>query len=314
VLIKAVLIAASFTLIVLLAVALLVTRARRRQVEQRLNLVGRSAQEVKNAVSADRMRAGVTAKVWRLLLVRADCPWKFETSLATLGLGAAGAFAGTWLLLSKTFASPLPLTMLVAAIAGYSLPRFLLIRERKRLEKAFTANFPDTIDMVSRMLRAGLPATAAFHTAGEDAPFPVNAVFKMLAGQMRIGIPAAEALKLASRQIQLPDFQFFAVAIVLQQSSGGNLVSTLEMLAQTMRKRQAIVMKARAVTAEVRFSAYILGCLPVFTAAVLLVLSPDYMSPLFNDARGRIILGFAFGGLLLSAITMRQMMRSVESV
>jgi tight adherence protein B len=84
------------------------------------------------------------------------------------------------------------------------------------------------------------------------------------------------------------------------------------MLSEIMRRRRAVRLKARAVTAEVRFSAYAIGSLPFFTTAALLVISPDYLTPLFDDPKGHFILGLAAGGLLLSAFTMRQMMRSVE--
>ncbi len=127
-------------------------------------------------------------------------------------------------------------------------------------------------------------------------------------------MPLEDALRLSSQRIRLPDFQFFAVAVLLQQSAGGNLLPTLEALAQMMRTRRAVQSKARAATAEVRFSAYILGSLPFITVGALLVISPGYLNPLFHDPRGHAILAAAAAGLLISAIVMRQMMRSIEKI
>ncbi len=146
----------------------------------------------------------------------------------------------------------------------------------------------------------------------QEAPAPVNAVFETLAGQLRIGMSIEDALRLSSQRIRLPDFQFFAVAVLLQQSAGGNLLPTLEALALMMRNRRAMQSKARAATAEVRFSAYVLGSLPFITVAALLVMSPGYLTPLFNDPRGHAILAAAAAGLLLSAFVMRRMMQSIE--
>ena len=98
---------------------------------------------------------------------------------------------------------------------------------------------------------------------------------------------------MSSKAVALPDFRFFAVAAIMQYSTGGNLVGTLEELSLIMRKRQAARLKARAVSAEIRFSAYVLGSLPLLVAAALMVLDPGYLAPLINDPRGRVILSFA---------------------
>jgi tight adherence protein B len=199
--------------------------------------------------------------------------------------------------------APIAFSAAAACLGAYLALRIVVIRERSVTEAAFSAFFPDAVDAVARMLRAGLPVTSAFQMVCQEAPPPVDAVFEKLAGQLRIGMPIEDALRLSSQRIRLPDFQFFAVAVLLQQSAGGNLLPTLEALAQ---------MKARAATAEVRFSAYVLGALPFVTVAALLVVSPGYLTPLFNDRRGHAILGAAAVGLLISGLTMRHMMRSVK--
>jgi tight adherence protein B len=163
------------------------------------------------------------------------------------------------------------------------------------------------------MLRAGLPATLAIRTVGNDAAPPVAAVFASIADQMRIGVPLGEAIEASSLRIGLPDFRFFSVAVSLQHSTGGNLVQTLDILSQIMRKRRAVRMKAKAVTSEIRLSAYVLGGLPFVTSAAILVIQPNYLTPLFNDPRGQMILAIAVGGLTLSVWAMRMMMKSVSS-
>jgi tight adherence protein B len=163
------------------------------------------------------------------------------------------------------------------------------------------------------MLRAGLPATLAIRTVGNDAAPPVNAEFANIADQMRIGVPLSEAIEASSLRIGLADFRFFSVAVALQHSTGGNLVNTLDILSQIMRKRRAVRMKAKAVTSEIRLSAYVLGALPFVTSAAILVIQPNYLTPPFNDPRGQMILAIAVGGLVLSVWAMRLMMKSVSS-
>jgi tight adherence protein B len=297
---------------ILLAAAFAEARGRRREIEQRLHLLGGTPPRAAGSGAPAGKRSTPAAILERLLIPGVSHPWELKTGLAPLSLWTSAGCGLSWLCLRQVFGFPITAAVLTAAATAFFIPRFILVQERRQIERDFIALLPDAIDTVARMLRAGLPVTSSFTTVGEEASPPVNTVFSALAGQMRIGIPMAEALRLASRQIGLPDFQFFAAAIVLQQTSGGNLASTLEMLSEIMRRRRAVRLKARAVTAEVRFSAYAIGSLPFFTTAALLVISPDYLTPLFDDPKGHFILGLAAGGLLLSAFTMRQMMRSVE--
>ncbi|HKJ60857.1 MAG TPA: type II secretion system F family protein, partial [Hyphomicrobiales bacterium] len=102
-------------------------------------------------------------------------------------------------------------------------------------------------------------------------------------------------------------------SVNLQYATGGNLVFTLESLASVIRKRRAVRAKAKALTSEIRMSAYVLGSLPLLTLSALLIIQPDYLSPLIYDPRGHTILAMAAGGLLLSMITMKKMMKSVTN-
>jgi tight adherence protein B len=135
----------------------------------------------------------------------------------------------------------------------------------------------------------------------------------MVAEQIEIGASIEEALDNASQQIALADFRFFTVAVALQHATGGNLAATLEILSDIIRKRRAVRLKAKATTAEIRVSAYVLGSLPLLIIGALLLIQPGYLSPLFQDPRGHIIIAIAAGLLLLAAISIRQMMRSVTN-
>jgi tight adherence protein B len=196
-------------------------------------------------------------------------------------------------------------------LAAFLVPRMLLLWEQGSAERQFRDRFPDAVDSIVRMLRAGLPMTAAVQMVGAEGVPPVSIVFTMIADQVKIGIPIEEALDTSSRQLGLDDFRFFAVTVMLQYSTGGNIAATFDMLSAIIRKRRATRLKARAATAEIRLTAYVLGSLPIVTAGILLLLQPGYLAPLFSDPRGHVILALAAGGLLLSFLTMRQMMRSV---
>lgn len=297
--------------------AYLVARRQRLKVEQRINMVARSNDpNIANSGGGEFINAllnQVNSYIKRIFALGIGSDWGMTSGAGKLMLLAiAGAFF-VWLL------GYYLLDMHNLVIAGLSLltaflvPNRKLLKEQRKAERKFNERFPDAIDMVARMLRAGMPATSAIRTVGEDAPEPVSQVFRKISHQMQIGIPLSDALADSSQKINLPDFRFFAVAVNLQFSTGGNLVFTLETLSNIIRKRHAVRNKAKALTSEIRLSAYVLGSLPFLTLGALLLIQPGYLSPLFYDSRGHAILGMTVGGLLLSVLTMKKMMSSVTN-
>jgi tight adherence protein B len=295
--------------------ALTLTRRNRLVLEGRMNLVSGAALSASpdaGAIAAARKSTSVAgAWIRRAFSVGAARRWGMEAGGIKLVVIAMAAALATWLFLriamhlSNGIAIP-------AACGGFFLaPRILLSRQQRRTEQRFMVLFPDAVDMAVRIMRAGLPITAATRAIANEAPAPVNKVFRVLADKVDIGIPFESALVTAGETIGLPDFRFFAVAISLQRATGGNLTATLDMLAEMVRKRRTVRLQAQAATGEVRMSAIILGALPFFVTGTFMVISPGYLAPLINDPRGNAIIGLALLGLLLAYLTMRRMLHSV---
>jgi len=256
-------------------------------------------------------RAVLGRQLRRVFAFRLPRTWGMTAGALNLILPGLGGSATAWLALHTGLHMSNWIVPGVTVVAFFLVPRALLKHQQGVADRMFTEVFPDTIDMVIRMLRAGLPVTAAIRAVGEEAPPPVNAVFTNLADQMAIGITFEDALASAGERIALADFKFFAVAVSLQRATGGNLAITLDVLSDIMRKRRAMRLKAKATTGEVRMSAYVLGAIPFVIIGGLLIMTPDYLAPLVSDPRGRIIIAVAVGSLLAGFAIIRQMMRSV---
>jgi len=298
-----------------LAGAYLSSRGRRLEMERRLSLAHKTqnkSQPEPNASAWEGAAGELGGHVKSFFTFGAGYSWGMHASPAMLIVAALLSGGAVWLISALGFG--LPAWVGVAASAGGAIlgPRIVLQRQQERANREFTNLFPEAVDMIARMLRGGMPITYAIQVAGNEAPPPVDKVFAMVSGQLRIGIPVAEALDMASTHVALPDFRFFALAAIMQYSTGGNLITTLEDLSQIIRKRQAMRLKAKAVSAEIRFSAYVLGSLPLLVIAALVLIDPEYVAPLFSDRRGHFILAIAGAGLSLSFLIMRQMIRSVS--
>ena len=296
--------------------ALMLSRKARREVEHRFSLVVRTPVErpAETALALPLSWIGrAETGLSHLFILGIPRRWAMHINSVTPFLIALGAAAAMWLLVRMAFGFSYWFVAPLVAAAFLLAPRMWLQRVQVKAEKNFMNVFPDAIDMVVRMLRAGLPITAAIRSISHEASPPVDMVFAMLNEQVEIGVPLDEALETVGSRIGLPDFRFFAVAVSLQSATGGNLASTLEILTDIMRKRRAVRLKAQAATAEVRLSAYVLGAMPFFVVCVLLVVNPSYLMPLVKDPRGNMIVAIASFSLLIAFFSMRQMMRSITA-
>lgn len=300
----------------LLIGAFIVIDGRRKQFQRRLDLIS----DLKGGQGGDAgdeekdQGRWIERKVRAILTVGMHNIWGATTDLTVLFVAAAICGVVAWLIVRHGFGLSVWLSAILAALAVYGGPRALLSRAQKKAEKAFGDSFPDALDTIVRMLRAGLPMSQAVRSVGIEGQPPVSVVFSEIDNQTKIGIPLERALEVSSRRIGMMDFRFFAVAVLLQHATGGNLAGTLELLSVIVRKRRALRLKAQAATAEIRLTAYVLAAVPFLSVGALLVIQPNYLAPLINDPRGHGILGAALLLLLSAFFVMWRMARSVMKV
>lgn len=191
---------------------------------------------------------------------------------------------------------------LVAAIAVRTMYLFIIARFKQR----FLAVFPDTLDLIIRAVRAGIPAVQAICTAGVESEEPVRSTFRTMGDALLVGADVKEVLEQAAQRLQLADFSFFAVCLVLQRETGGNLAETLENLAGIVRSRRDIRAKTKALTAEGRISSKIISGVPFFIMGFLYVVNRPYISLLFTTRAGHKMLTLAAVLLTIGLVSIRK--------
>jgi tight adherence protein B len=221
--------------------------------------------------------------------------------LAVTGLAAAGA---TVLFAERVMGFNPVLVGLLGAAAAVAAPAVLLRLLQSRYQTKFLDPFPDALDLMCRAVRAGLPVFDAIEVAAREVAVPVADELHRTIEEMRIGVDIDEAMRHTADRIRVPDFRFFAVALKLQRRTGGALAETLTNLSSVIRRRKEIRLKTRALTAESKASATVLGVLPFAIGALLFLLNPQMMSVLFNDPRGRFMLGMAILSLAVGVAVM----------
>jgi tight adherence protein B len=218
-----------------------------------------------------------------------------------LGIAVLVALAA-WML-----GQPALTMLLAAAIIGFGIPKLVLARLARRRITKFTALFADALDVVVRGMRSGLPLTECINIIGREMPDPLGAEFRLVTEGQKLGLSLQESLERVLERNPTPDFRYFTIVLAIQQQTGGNLAETLAKLSELLRGRARMRDKIKAYSSEATASALIIGSLPLVVAALLLVVSHEYVMVLFNTEAGNVLL--VIGALMMGAgaLIMRKM-------
>jgi tight adherence protein B len=175
---------------------------------------------------------------------------------------------------------------LAAAPLGAMVP-FLIVRffRSRRLDK-FEEQFPESIELIARALRAGHALPTGLLMVSEEMPEPVGAEFKLVYDRQNFGMPLPDALRGLAERIPLLDARFFVTAVLTQRETGGNLSEVLDNLATVIRDRFRVKRQVRVLSAHGRITGWVLAGLPPALAAVLTLMSPNHMKVMITDPLG----------------------------
>jgi tight adherence protein B len=203
-----------------------------------------------------------------------------------------------------------PLPLIVQVLMAIAFPVFAVMRVYRMLVDRFRSKFlaalPDAIDMIVRAVRAGIPVVQVLPLAGKESPEPLGGEFTRIGDSLQVGMDLEEVLSAAMKRIQIADFSFFCVCLLLQRETGGQLGETLENLAGIVRSRREIRQKTRALTAETRITVKILGAIPVVIMGVLYTTSRQYVSVLFTTPTGHTVLMSAVASIVLGVVVINK--------
>lgn len=195
----------------------------------------------------------------------------------------------------------------LAFAAGLGLPRWVIGFMAAARIKKFTEAFPDAMDIVVRGIKSGLPVHDSLRVIGREAPEPLASQFNRLVESIGMGMTIDQALDKMHAEMPTPEVRFFAIVLAIQAKTGGNLAEALGNLSTVIRARKLMREKVKALSAEAVASAAIIGSLPPGVAVLIFMTSPEYMTPLFTDPRGRILLMVGAFWMSLGVLSMRKM-------
>jgi tight adherence protein B len=274
-------------------------KAASRAIKSRREQVESSLKEMENRHKKSRSPALTTR------LTQAGIPWspqQFMMVSAALGLAAAVAVyvldGGLLAALGLGFA------------AGFGVPRWALTYLKRRRENLFIDRFPDAIDVVVRGIKSGLPLGDSLRVIATESPEPVRTEFRLVLETQAIGVPLGEACGRLFERMPLPEANFFAIVIAIQQKSGGNLSEALGNLSRVLRERKKMKGKIQAMSTEAKASAAIIGALPLAVMTIVYLTSPTYITLLWTERLGQMMLAASAVWMMMGVLVMRKMINS----
>ena len=224
------------------------------------------------------------------------------TSAATFSFGA---IASMWIPLASAPA----LRALAVGLCTATLPYFFVSSKRNKRIAALETQLPDALDFLARSMRAGHAFSISLEMVGEEIHEPLGQEFRGLFNEQNLGASLERSFANFSKRVPLPDVRFFCSAVILQRQTGGNLSEILNRLSHIIRERFRLKGQVKAVSAHGRLTATILTLLPIATLGGLMLTSPEYLQPMFENPLGKKIIAAGVVAQVLGNFFIRKIIK-----
>lgn len=262
--------------------------ARRKQIMSQLQDVERRERKARMTTAAKLKQAGLSISLRTFVFI-----------------SIAAGFVG--FLISLVLGVHVVLALGIGVAMGLGLPRWIVGFMGKARMKKFSMAFADAVDILVRGIKTGLPVHDCFKIIARESPQPLGEEFQRLVESMGVGLTLSQALDKMYERMPTPELKFFAIVIAIQQKTGGNLAEALTNLTTVLRARRLMGEKIKALSSEAIASAGIIGSLPPVVMILVSVTSPGYMSLLFTDMRGQVLLLASAVWMAFGVFTMKRM-------
>src|SRR6266403_2292537 len=253
--------------------------------------------------------------------LQAGSRWRFLHRLANYNAEMVYAWHPAYVLLAGVIAAaailyansllnfPILYVDLAAVIVAIMVVRGLFGWQQRRIANQLFRQLPDTIQLVTSTVRSGLPVNEAFRIISRQMPQPTAGQFAIVCSEVTLGRPPEEAVEAVYRRTRVVEYGMFAMTLAVQLKSGGGLSETLQTLGDTVTQRVALAARAKALAAEVIFSAKALSYAPLIVGGLLYWINPQSVDLLFYDPTGNMLLAYAAASVLIGNLVIRWMIR-----
>lgn len=216
--------------------------------------------------------------------------------------------AGAYFVFGIVFASTF-FAVAGAFLVGIGLPVFVMRSMRTSRQRKFEEQLPDALDVLVRGLKAGHSIPVAISTVGTQMPQPLGNEFEITGSELTYGLDLETALSNLRSRVGQSDLTLFVLAVSIQAKMGGNLAEILGNLADMIRSRFKLRRKAKALSAEGRYSAILLSLMPIALFGILWLIAPSYYGQVWNEWFIKPVLGAAVAWMVIGNFIMSRMVK-----
>jgi tight adherence protein B len=203
---------------------------------------------------------------------RANIAFSPQALIGIMGLVSVLAF----LMLTVMTSADVAIRMVLAVAMGIGGVYYWVNSKAKKRMSLLEEQLPDSIELMVRSLRVGHPFSTAIGIVAKEIPDPLGSEFGVIADEAAYGRDVTESLKAFAERMDSQDLRFLAVAVSIQQQSGGNLAEILDGLSKVIRARFKLFRRVAAITAEAKWSGMFLSGFPIAALIMINVIKPDY--------------------------------------
>ena len=228
-----------------------------------------------------------------------------DTDLFTIGFCAALL---TLCLLGIIGVNPW-MAMLGSVITGMVTPRQLRARRIEKWQRSFDTSLVESLTTISSSLRAGLTLKDSLDVAARNcAPAFAHEASAALK-EYHFGMPLDEALDNIRKRVKTQNANITFGAMILGTQLGGNLPATLQRIVRTVRERERVEGKLKALTAQGRTQAMLLCSAPPAIGVCMYLWDPSKMSLLTDTFQGQVLLCLAIVLEVIGIAVTRKIMK-----
>jgi tight adherence protein B len=182
---------------------------------------------------------------------------------------------------------------IVTSSLGVMLPKLYLKRRYKKRLKKFNSQLVDTLRTLTSSLRGGLSIEQAIYNVAETSLSPTKEEFEKVAIDLNYGKGFNESMQALQQRINDSDMDLITTVIFIQKDIGGNLTENLDIIADTIEERIKLKNDLKALTANGRLSALIIGNVPLGLFVLLNLVDASYFDSFFSNSLGMALFGLA---------------------
>lgn len=289
--------------VLFIAIGLIRLSSKQAIVNKRLLLVCDSQRSFKADVSIKKNNHQRSNKLHAFFLrMNALLPvWdKYFIALSAIGFPTSGHMLFPQLTMHH---------QLFAAVGLWFVCACALVMYRRKMQvEEFEQGIINVLGLISRAVAAGLSVPQAIEQVSETQPGLLGREFSYIRDNLTLGLSLRQSLDDACVRLPYSSFRYFSVALILNQSNGGQLRDILQSLSRTMHDNRAMRKKVKSLTSEPRMTALFLSILPLGLLGGIYLMEPTMIAQLFNTESGQRVLTYAVisissGTLILNALT-----------